>query len=92
MVSHKNWLYVILIGTSVNSILQLASPFLRLSGYAREVSLISGRILMINFVSAPVMVNFYGLEGAIVSLIGLRFLRGLWYSFRLKTLHGISFV
>ena len=92
MVAYKNWLYFILIGTSINSVLQLASPFLRLSGYAREASIISSRILMISVISAPVMIYFFGLEGAVVSLVGLRFLRGLWYSFRLKAVHGISLV
>ena len=92
MVAYKNWLYFILIGTSINSVLQLASPFLRLSGYAREASIISSRILMISVVSAPVMIYFFSLEGAVVSLVGLRFLRGLWYSFRLKAVHGISLV
>ena len=92
MVTYKNWLYFILIGTSVNSVLQLASPFLRLSGYAREASIISSRILMISVISAPVMIYFFSLEGAVVSLVGLRFLRGLWYSFRLKAVHGISLV
>lgn len=92
MVGYRNWLYVILIGTSVNSVLQLASPFLRLSGYAREASVISLAILALSVVSAPVIIYWYGLEGAIVSLIGLRFLRGLWYSLRLRALHGISFV
>lgn len=92
MVAYKNWLYFILIGTFVNSVLQLASPFLRLSGYAREASIISSRILMISVISAPVMIYFFGLEGAVVSLVGLRFLRGLWYSFKLKAVHGISLV
>lgn len=92
MVAYKNWLYFILIGTSINSVLQLASPFLRLSGYAREASIISSRILMISVISAPVMIYFFSLEGAVVSLVGLRFLRGLWYSFRLKAVHGISLV
>ena len=92
MAAYKNWLYFILIGTSINSVLQLASPFLRLSGYAREASIISSRILMISVISAPVMIYFFGLEGAVVSLVGLRFLRGLWYSFRLKAVHGISLV
>lgn len=55
----KNWLYLILIGTAVNSVLQLASPLLRLSGYARETSIISNRILMISVISAPVMIYFF---------------------------------
>jgi O-antigen/teichoic acid export membrane protein len=70
MIVYKNWLIYILIGTSVNAVLRLASPFLRLTGYAREASGISGKILV----------------------VGIHFVRGLWYSVSLKTVRGISFV
>lgn len=92
MIMYKNWLFFILIGTAINSILELASPFLRLSGYAREASIISSNILVLSIVSTPLAIYYFGMEGAIVSLVGLRFIRGLWYSVRLKKLHGLSFV
>jgi Na+-driven multidrug efflux pump len=90
MTTYRNWLYFIIIGTAVNSVLRLASLFLRLSGYAKEASIISNRILIISIIATPLMIYFFGIAGAIVSLVGIHFIRGLWYSYQLKALHGIT--
>lgn len=92
MMAYKRWLWFILIGTAVNSVLQLASPFLRFGGHEREDSAISSKILVISLFSSPVTIYFFGVEGAIISSVLLLFIRGVWYSFRLKTLYGISLV
>ncbi|HHE32985.1 MAG TPA: hypothetical protein ENL07_10295 [Chlorobaculum parvum] len=92
MVVYKNWLCFIAITTSVNSLLQLASPFLRFSGYARQDSIIARKVLLISFFSSPFLVFFFGIEGAIISSSAHLFIRGLWYSLRLKTLQGVSLV
>jgi O-antigen/teichoic acid export membrane protein len=92
MIAYRNWFYFIVVGTTINALLRLASPFLRLSGYAREASAISGKILVISTVVTPVAISFFGIEGAMVSLVGIHFIRGLWYSVSLKTVRGISLV
>jgi O-antigen/teichoic acid export membrane protein len=92
MIVYKNWLSFILIGTSINAVLRLASPFLRLTGYAREASGISSKILVIGSIATPVMIYFFGIEGAMASLVGIHFIRGLWYTVSLKTVRGVSFV
>lgn len=92
MVVYTRWLWFILIGTAINSVLQLASPFLRFGGYEKEDSAISSRILLLSLFSSPLLIYFFGVEGAIVSSVLLLLIRGLWYSFRLKRLHGISLV
>jgi O-antigen/teichoic acid export membrane protein len=92
MIAYSNWLNFILVGTSINALLRLASPFLRLTGYAREASDISARTLVISIVGTPAIIAVFGIEGAMVSLVGIHFIRGLWYSVSLKTSQGISLV
>ena len=92
MIAYRNWFCFIVVGTTINALLRLASPFLRLSGYAREASAISGKILVISTVVTPVAIWVFGIEGAMVSLVGIHFIRGLWYSVSLKTVRGISLV
>ena len=90
MVVYAGWLRFVLVGSAVNSVLQLASPFLRFGGFEKEDSAISSRVLVISIFSAPAMVYFFGIQGALVSSVALLFIRGIWYSFALRRLQGIS--
>lgn len=92
MIAYANWLRFFLVGSAVNSILQLASPFLRFGGYEKEDSVISSRVLMISIIFAPTMVLLFGIDGALFSSVALLFVRGVWYSWRLWKLQGVSLV
>ncbi len=91
MVAYKNWLGFVLIGAALNSVLQVASPFLRFGGHEKVESAISSRILMAGMLVSPLMVYFFGIGGAIVSSVLMLFVRGLLFSLRLRSLHGFSY-
>ncbi|MCP3688273.1 MAG: hypothetical protein GY784_07655 [Gammaproteobacteria bacterium] len=91
MASYKDWLYVVVIGASVNSVLEVASPFLRFGGLQNKSAKIATFTIIINLIFMPLGVMFYGMEGAIIVLVSTRFIRGLGYMICLSRESGLKF-
>lgn len=90
MAAYKTALYVMLAGTAVNCALETASPFIRFGGYQDKVAKVSIYILIANLIVTPSAVHLLGLEGAIASIIGMSFIRGVSYMYILRRFVGIK--
>ena len=76
LLNYKNWLYVVLAAAAVNCTIEVASPFVRLGGLQKEAAKVASAVLICTLVVTPLAIYLYGMEGAIVALIAMRFLRG----------------
>ncbi|WP_259780922.1 lipopolysaccharide biosynthesis protein [Aestuariispira ectoiniformans] len=77
LLPYEGWLVFLLLSACLSSIAELAGPFLSLNGHHRKSAKLNSGLVAINLVVAPVCVYFFGLEGAICSLVGIRFTRSL---------------
>ena len=74
------WLAFLCVGATVNATLELASPFARFGGLHARTAKWATPILMVNAAVTTAAVMSAGLQGALVSLVVMRFLRGLVYA------------
>lgn len=86
----RPWLFVVVIGAMVNCTLELASPFIRFGGHQQKAAKLASRILIANLIVTPAAILHYGMEGAILSLVGMRFIRGIAYMVILRRDVGIK--
>ena len=78
---YKNWLYVLLAGAVVNCAIEVASPFLRFGGHQDKSAKVASIVLISNLVVTPLGILLYGMEGAIIALVVMRFARGMGYMY-----------
>lgn len=90
MPAFKPWLLVVLGGAVVNCAMEVASPFIRFGGHQDKAAKLAGYILIANLIVTPTAVLLYGMEGAIVSLVGMSFIRGLAYMIIMRKYVGIK--
>ncbi len=81
MPEYKPWLGFLLVGAAVNCTLEGASPFVRFGGHHDKVARLASAIMAANVVVTCGAVLAYGLQGALVSLVAMRTIRGLSYMF-----------
>ena len=79
-----------LAGTAVNCTLETASPFIRFGGQQDKVAKVATYVLIANLIVTPSAVYLFGLEGAVVSIIGMSFVRGVSYMYILRRFAGIK--
>ena len=79
--TYKNWLYVLLAGSVVNCAIEVASPFLRFGGHQDKSAKVASIALMANLVVTPLGILLYGMEGAIIALVVMRFARCMGYMY-----------
>jgi len=73
------WLAFLCVGATINATLEIASPFARFGGLHAQTAKWATPILMVNAAVTVAAVLVAGLEGALVSLVGMRLLRSLVY-------------
>ncbi len=90
MLPYKNWLIILLSAEVINRALEVSSAFLRFTGHQKQAKDNSNLVMVLNLVSCPILVFFYGMPGAMVSLIITRFVRAFNYSRLMKKHVGIK--
>jgi hypothetical protein len=90
MAGYKALLFVMLAGTAVNCALETASPFIRFGGHQDKVAKVAAYVLTANLIVTPSAVYLFGLEGAVASIIGMSFVRGMSYMYILRRFAGIK--
>jgi len=88
--AYADWLLIALAIAPVNCALLTAVPFLTLGGHHRQAVKVSIVLLATTLVVAPGAVFLYGLEGAILALLALRFLRGVSFVWLLRQRAGVK--
>ncbi|WP_136658080.1 hypothetical protein [Nitratireductor sp. XY-223] len=71
------WFAFLCVGATINATLELASPFVRFGGLHAQAARLATPLLGINAAVTTLAVILAGLEGALVSLVAMRFARGL---------------
>ncbi len=90
MPAFKPWLLVVLGAAVVNCSLEVASIFIRFGGHQDKAAKLGSYLLVANLIVTPTAIVLYGMEGAIVSLVGMRFIRGIAYMITLRRYVGIK--
>ncbi len=88
--AYKDWLVIVLVAATVNCALQVAEPFVCLGGHHKKAVKFAASMLVLTLIATPVAVYLHGMEGAIVSLLTLRFIRGLGYLYLLRRHVGLQ--
>ena len=90
MPEYTFWLKVILVGSCLNSMLDFNSVFLRFTGYQQKAKQNIFFVLAVNLFLSPLLVFFFGLPGAVFTLISVNFLRGVNGARLMKKYTGIK--